>query len=1084
MKRFYTTITTAVLALVVSVVGVAKVHDVKPSVSEPLTIEKQVKKTDLKEVNPVQASNAFKGVKTPTTRQAALLEAKGMRKAAKAAPSTIVGKTYVVLFNDEDDDFSGSFSVAAGSSTGEVIFKGLANGLDVNGTYDAVTGKINIPVGVSLGSNGYGNVTLYSLDDQGYYSGTTPITATVSEDGIVFDNGLYSTFPYGGTTYYDALMLDIVAYEPNGTVSYSTSSKTVTAPIYVKKTDETTIQFYGVQPALLSAPFTTTNFNQAVSYEYELTLDEAALTATGEFQHVSNYGSYGDFYFGMIIGGYIDDPVFAVAVESNTSTLTAQNNAQGFIGYPNGGSYSGTYISNINITINMDVFNAPVSGDTGDPDDSDEGWEDAGTATLVDGWVLPAFGINQLDKENWFEVPLQKSTKNENIYRLVDPYHQEGFPALAKNTSKTVGYIVFDATDPDHVVVNIDQVEAGFANSSLGITKYYCYNTLAMYSLYFDYDPSFIVSVLGDDIAYTTFKDNVLSLGSYDDPEYGIQYDANFGYQTDKGGGYTWTDEDDETADMTAYVLLEGASLPGEYEEYEVIGTMSGYNDMSAGQSDEPELLDEPVEVELKGKYENGKLTITPMLDVNDAPVTFTINLETGDAVAENTLLDERDSMGDGTLLQYAYGDLASHEAKIVGKIYNTGEDSSELTLEPWGEMGDYTELGFGWYFEVVYYNTVAKLNFAIDGLIQKPEELPEEDPVITVGEVKWSALPNGEVNFEVPVSAEGLADDAVIKVYYTDPANDDSENEATFHPSGIYVFTLKGLDLATTYTTTVWAVAGNTESEEVEVEFTTYEPNPSIQMQWLDADYVTSTSATLYATASFNDMPDEGTLYAIASDKDKNFTKEVVLEDYQYGYEIEIELTGLTPETEYTFDVSIVLRDAEGETLVESTNGDWYAPASFTTLAAPAIPAVEITNVTTVADGSSVTFTVEYTATDIPDDAVRIVQVTDSESETREPVNVVYSEKDGDLVFTLDDLTDGEHNYMVALQYNDAEGNIIARSVKYVTVNVSGIVAVEVEAGDDARYFDLRGVEVSDPAAGQFYIRVEGASASKVLVK
>ena len=566
MKRFYSTITTAALALAVSVVGMAKVQPVAQNVSTPLTVEKQLKAA--KSISTVQTSNTFKGIK-----QADVLDTKGMRKAAKAAPSTIVGKTYVATFNDDEDDYTSSFSVEAGSSADEVVFKGLAAGLDVKGTYDAQTGQINIPVNVSLGNNGYGDVTLYSLEGE-YYSQTEPITATVDDNKIVFDNGVYSTFTFQGTEYYDALMLDIVAYEPNGKVSYSTANKSVTAPIYVRKNTGESIQFYGLQVALLSAGFRD-DFNEAVSYEYELTLSEPTSEATGEFQAISNYGSYGDFYFGLIIDGYIDDPVFDVAVESNTSTLTAQDNAQGFMGYENGQSYSGMYVNDLKIEINMDVFNAPVSDDVPDPD---EGWTTVGNASFEDAWVLPGIGvIAPTDPAYIYDVPLQQNDANPYLYRLVDPYHQPGFAGLDYNTSTKVGYIMIDVTDPDRVVINGYKVDAGFANPSAGISKFYCYNTLGMY-LAEGYTLEEVAQYLGDEMPLTTYKNGVVTLSYYNDPMYGIEYDANFGIPAAPEGGYQWQDEFDQPVAMTGSITFPTSGVNDVIGDNSANGPVRYYN--------------------------------------------------------------------------------------------------------------------------------------------------------------------------------------------------------------------------------------------------------------------------------------------------------------------------------------------------------------------------------------------------------------------------------------------------------------------------------------------------------------------------
>ena len=211
-------------------------------------------------------------------------------------------------------------------------------------------------------------------------------------------------------------------------------------------------------------------------------------------------------------------------------------------------------------TADLDEFGAQTAGyfgiydlegaarPTAKPDDSAD-WYNLGNAQIMDGWVVPCFG---LDQSEWvFEAPLQQNKKNANLFRVVDPYHNEIFEGL--NESTKAGYIVFDVTDPDHVL--FEKSEAGWALSEVGVSKFYCYNNLGMYVQYFGVDAATIVDVIGDDIPYTTFKDGVVFLGAIDHPEYGVVYDANFGYQGDPTGGYTWTSGSGEV-DMTASITF------------------------------------------------------------------------------------------------------------------------------------------------------------------------------------------------------------------------------------------------------------------------------------------------------------------------------------------------------------------------------------------------------------------------------------------------------------------------------------------------------------------------------------------------
>lgn len=217
-------------------------------------------------------------------------------------------------------------------------------------------------------------------------------------------------------------------------------------------------------------------------------------------------------------------------------------------------------------------------------EDNDSEWKNIGNALFMDGWVLPAFAINQKDPENMYEVALQQNLENEKLYRLVNPYHSG--PAAKYNESTAEGSIEFDVTDPKHVVVNWKRLDAGFSNSSLGITKMYCYNTLTYFGwkyYYGGYTPEEIVAVAGNEIAATTFENGVITLGLYvdPDPEFNYSYyDANYGFQGNKDGGLGWKTTLGGTADMTTKIFMPGSYVSGVQTVTEDLSTPIEYFDM------------------------------------------------------------------------------------------------------------------------------------------------------------------------------------------------------------------------------------------------------------------------------------------------------------------------------------------------------------------------------------------------------------------------------------------------------------------------------------------------------------------------
>lgn len=199
---------------------------------------------------------------------------------------------------------------------------------------------------------------------------------------------------------------------------------------------------------------------------------------------------------------------------------------------------------------------------------SDDDWEDVGEATLVDGWVLPVLGIDQNQAENQYKVPLQQSTIQPGVYRLVDPYHVG--PAAEFNESSKVGYITFDVSNPNIVVFK--KSAAGFANSQIGsngIKEIYCYNTIAVLKgIVPDYSYEEIASIFGEDFPITKFKDGVVELSPITDTEGETIFDANFGHDLDPSGGYWWTLTDGSNPDMSAKIIFPQSALENIFQDF------------------------------------------------------------------------------------------------------------------------------------------------------------------------------------------------------------------------------------------------------------------------------------------------------------------------------------------------------------------------------------------------------------------------------------------------------------------------------------------------------------------------------------
>ncbi len=158
------------------------------------------------------------------------------------------------------------------------------------------------------------------------------------------------------------------------------------------------------------------------------------------------------------------------------------------------------------------VFVAPF-------DEVQEGmWEYVGPCTIEDAWILPAYGAEDfIDPVNFpFTADLEKSVYNENLYRVWRPYRSADCPIAEFNESAYNGQIVFDITDPDHVIVKAGYY-AGFGNS-LGEFCNFGMLGWQIYGFGSDWDPEYMSMVIdfmeekGQE--FDTFKDNVLTVNA------------------------------------------------------------------------------------------------------------------------------------------------------------------------------------------------------------------------------------------------------------------------------------------------------------------------------------------------------------------------------------------------------------------------------------------------------------------------------------------------------------------------------------------------------------------------------------------
>ncbi|MBD5366413.1 MAG: hypothetical protein HDR82_05290 [Bacteroides sp.] len=169
-------------------------------------------------------------------------------------------------------------------------------------------------------------------------------------------------------------------------------------------------------------------------------------------------------------------------------------------------------------------------------------WKTIGNATFVDAWVMASFSLVDENDNSTpvnpadfpLEVELQQNVENANIYRLWRPYFSEEFLELVgSNTSKFNGQIVFDVTDPDHVIVK-PGLPAGYKSPD---GEFYNFDLLGWQIWGFGDEfsanedlPLIYTFMEQNGQPFSTFKDGVITVNS-----------SNFDFSAKCEKAYSWT---------------------------------------------------------------------------------------------------------------------------------------------------------------------------------------------------------------------------------------------------------------------------------------------------------------------------------------------------------------------------------------------------------------------------------------------------------------------------------------------------------------------------------------------------------------
>ena len=249
-------------------------------------------------------------------------------------PCAIAGKRYNTFFQSFTNQGKcvGYFTVEQGAAENEVILKGLADGYDVKGTWDATAKTVTCPANQVIGTHSTaGTITFYSLEGNSY-SRTEPVVLTFNGNQVSFNTGIYAAVSQGGV----AFMTGITGKEANGLLKLSQTNQagavqaTHELPITVAKTADNKIEVQGLQSWLYGHNYKVT---------FTISGNKATLLTTDSIDFYGGTNGNADqcfFMLGFNGQNITPDPTFTVTTTDTLTTLTADTRL--FCGYNESGT--------------------------------------------------------------------------------------------------------------------------------------------------------------------------------------------------------------------------------------------------------------------------------------------------------------------------------------------------------------------------------------------------------------------------------------------------------------------------------------------------------------------------------------------------------------------------------------------------------------------------------------------------------------------------------------------------------------------------------------------------------------------------
>ncbi|MCH5176936.1 MAG: hypothetical protein J1F25_02855, partial [Prevotellaceae bacterium] len=575
-----------------------------------------------------------------------------------------------------------------------------------------------------------------------------------------------------------------------------------------------------------------------------------------------------------------------------------------------------------------------------------------------------------------------------------------------------------------------------------------------------------------------------------------------------------------------------------EAEEGDITGNMTAQVDMNQGMGDEPDLVEDADTFEVTATYDADTKKLTIYNFAESKPITFTVDVEAATATGDADQVAYVEDYGEGYFVSYYYYNIEQQNTAVTAKIYSTDDNKTVLYVDPWGEGADFGP-DFGWFNIVAYYNTVVTLDFAIEGLPTKPAD-DEGDATL---EGYWNIPLNDHYagawslgaftgKYEVTVDGttvrftdtedkydmvgELTADNKVVfrktsvgrmpstfvltQVPYVNEDGTDEVTELTFIDAITATYNAKestitfpeNCGLAYGYfhsenseLLSYWHAAFDfngvgTKTGELQSSLTISSLHPEIDendvtitfdVEAVRLDFASVASWKAQVTEHFSDV-------AAEKNWDETSMVDATVEDG-------VGTVVLTNMSNGVHNLSIVLiaYDENGEQIIASNSKD----AGITVG-----PEIMIRAPKATVEGNNVTVTFDATIYGISLDKIASYKAlfTDLTTATDDYAGDTTTEdatvEDGVATVTLTNLKAGSYDYSVALIAYNADGEAIATSntLQFVfTIDVpTGINGVT--EGTAVRYYNLQGVEVTNPAAGSIVIKVEGNKAVKVLIK